>query len=523
MSNDWNWWFASEYGRDQILREGLENAAVEAAAAERRTSRLRSELTALQGSLEQRIAALSRAFDAYVELGDVREQLAAFPDTSRARLDALRAIDALGSGRSAPPLAVGDGGYWLVHGCNAVIARSGGTPDAAVEAEAARLGGGDFELFWVATLGALGRGAETADRLGAVLASDGTLSPHQAAVLDAVALGDFGPRPDLTALRDAVEADPAENWDAWLGGFGRTDPDQITALVRLIDADTAAAPDAPGRADPSPGQAGSGQAASDPDAERSDAVRARLRGAVAEIVGRGHGEEAPLLARARELRGIVEHPAAQAIPEPERVSAAEAVRSAIADPNTDPQVRRVLVGVAARPLAAWLDRAGPADPEPTAVVLRSYGTSITITADSVDEEQVAQARSRMAADVAPARVVPLLAAAAAALVFAIVLFVLRQPFGGVLAVLAALGLAGWAAVRRNRRRIALDSASEERRRLDREVDEARGQAAAADQAARRRAVATAAAAGELRSRLTPPATASATAGSAGASAYWPTA
>ena len=43
-------------------------------------------------SLASRIDALSTAFDAYVELGDLREQLDDFPDTAAVRRDASSAI-----------------------------------------------------------------------------------------------------------------------------------------------------------------------------------------------------------------------------------------------------------------------------------------------------------------------------------------------------------------------------------------------------------------------------------------------
>lgn len=73
MSSDWTWSFRSEYGRDVMLRDRLEELESESDAASNRASRLSSQLARVQGSLETRLTALSRAFDAYVELGDVPE------------------------------------------------------------------------------------------------------------------------------------------------------------------------------------------------------------------------------------------------------------------------------------------------------------------------------------------------------------------------------------------------------------------------------------------------------------------
>ena len=57
MVNDEEWFWSSEYGRDTLLRKELE-AQAEALAASRKsqqrdTSKLRSELRTMQGSLER--------------------------------------------------------------------------------------------------------------------------------------------------------------------------------------------------------------------------------------------------------------------------------------------------------------------------------------------------------------------------------------------------------------------------------------------------------------------------------------
>ena len=98
MGDDWGWYFTSADRRTSLLRDELDAVRSSASA---QTSRLTSQLRTLQGSIETRLSALSAAFDAYVELGDIREQLAGYPDTTVVRRDAMVAIESLAGGRRA--------------------------------------------------------------------------------------------------------------------------------------------------------------------------------------------------------------------------------------------------------------------------------------------------------------------------------------------------------------------------------------------------------------------------------------
>ncbi|GAB3925638.1 hypothetical protein GCM10011575_06150 [Microlunatus endophyticus] len=170
-----DWWFRD---RDYVLRENLESLEASSAAAASRSARLSSQLSQLQGSLEHRLNALSSAFDAYVQLGDVREQLAAFSEAATIRREALVAIGDLGDGRPATPVDDRGTDYWVAAATNAMIARISGAPDAA---GAAAVSGAEPEarLFLVAAAGALGHGAEVAHALPALLHSeDGRLDDH---------------------------------------------------------------------------------------------------------------------------------------------------------------------------------------------------------------------------------------------------------------------------------------------------------------------------------------------------------
>jgi hypothetical protein len=151
------WWFSGEYGRDQILRDRYESVQADASAAQARTSRLSSQLSQLQGSIEARLNALSEAFDAYVELGDVREQLTPYEDSAAVRRDAMAAIAALGEGRPIQTVDDRGTGYWIAAATNAVTARASGRPDVAAE-QTLTAQHRDAELFMVAAAAAIDRG-----------------------------------------------------------------------------------------------------------------------------------------------------------------------------------------------------------------------------------------------------------------------------------------------------------------------------------------------------------------------------
>lgn len=220
MSSDWTWSFRSEYGRDVMLRDRLEELESESDAASNRASRLSSQLARVQGSLETRLTALSRAFDAYVELGDVREQLLAFTGTAEIRRRAVAAIAALGR-RATPQPMPPDSQYWLVLAMTAVIARAGGGSDPEAEQAAIELDR-EAERFIVATLGALGHGGQVVDRLPSLLVTDDALDPGQQALWQAAAEGLFGPSA-LPSIRSSWAAgitggseSALSGWTSWI-------------------------------------------------------------------------------------------------------------------------------------------------------------------------------------------------------------------------------------------------------------------------------------------------------------------
>lgn len=233
---DWEWFLSSEAGQHRILRGEIEGLQASASTARARSARLSSQLRQLQGSLETRLQALSAAFDAYVELGDVREQLDDRPDSSAIRRDAVSAIETLSRGGRPEPLDHRGLDYWLSHAVNAVMALTGGGADPAAERQATELSP-DAELFIVAAAGALGAGPSVATRVPSLLVSDGTLASRQVVLWKAVLAGVFGPLLDLIGPVWVPALDTsADHWAAWVRSAGRT-AEAIESL-RWLDATT---------------------------------------------------------------------------------------------------------------------------------------------------------------------------------------------------------------------------------------------------------------------------------------------
>ncbi len=353
MSDDVSWFWAGEYGRDQILRENIDDLHAQLSQSSRQSYRLSSQLAELSGSIDARLQALSIAFDAYVELGDVREQLAGYPDTSQIRREAREALTAVLDGRPARP--VDDRGlpYWLPFAVNAVLAIAAGGTDPAAE-ETARSLSPDSELFVVAAAGAVGRGEAVRDRLPVLLTTDEVLSQAQQALWRAACAGIFGPVEEVLAeieplwrtslaadLADhANPADPAEpadghgadSWTAWVKAEAGDGPAAITAWLQ---ARTSAA------SDPSPKPSAAAPPAGAPDAG------AGLRDVVSVLAGQGMGEEIALLHRARELRARIESPTAArgreaTVAEPRPVTVRDVVRRTFADTGVGSPAQRVV-------------------------------------------------------------------------------------------------------------------------------------------------------------------------------------
>lgn len=397
MTDDWQWFWASEQGRDRILRNELEGLQIASNRASERSSRLNSQLAQLQGSIESRLEALSSAFDAYVELGDVREQLDGYPDTAAIRRDAAAAIDQLGRGAAAPPVDARGVDYWLPYAVNAVIALAAGRQDPEAERHAVELDR-DAEMFVVAAAGALGQGPRVAARVPDLLVCDGVLTEHQLSLWKACSAGVYGDvlpavRPRWAASLDTAAA--SDDWVNWVHSEAHS-PDAEEAL-RWLDRESAVLT-GPDDAVPVP------PAAPVPTSQPVEPdPKVWLRSVVAELIGRGAPGEADLLTRARNLRAQIEKPGAEQRPTAPSGSASlvpvdVAVRLAYAGADPGSALRRELLGWIAAPLVAALGRlaAEATKREPGQVALRTPGGTLSIPPTGPDPAKLQRVKDNIA-------------------------------------------------------------------------------------------------------------------------------
>ncbi len=421
------WYFASERQRDRMLRGAVDDLEAQYAI---HTASLRSDLEHLRGSFEQRLDALGRAFDAYVQLGDARERLSRLPLGLRSRPDALAAFDTLLQGERATPLDETVHDDWLARATNQLIGLVDGTVPPGP-------GNGDvIDEYLVCALLRLGRTDLLGGRMARLLAGKDALGPFEETLLWACALGWVHVderRRVLAGCADAVAA--RTDWPTAL----RLDADLVrgtTWLAQIIHQGDA----------------------------RDGARDLSTTGALLEarrhwLIRAASDEERELQERIEVLRWRVEHPME---PEP-RVSApvpvAVVVERMILHPATDRGVRLELLRLVGEPVRGlvrgWCD-------EPTTLPLEqqtsisalyehfaSRAQTVTVTDRGPDPAELARAR-RAITEAPPGmgRGTGFLVGAGVLAVVGVVLVVLDQPWlvPGLAALVGAVML-GWSGVR----------------------------------------------------------------------------
>ena len=505
MPDDWSWFWAGENGRDNLLRDEIEGLQSRAYAASQQSAQLSSQLRRLQGSIESRLQALSVAFDAYVELGDVREQLAGYPDTSAVRRQSLRALSVLEQGGVPEPLAADPSGYWLVDATNEVIAltsgTASGTPDRgsggtrAVE-ETPAGPGTEHETFVVAALGWLGHGERAGDRVARLLLGDGALAAAQVVLWRALVHGRFGDAA-LVSVREPWQRDldlAPGTWDRFVTEHQaeRGPVGTLRWVAALVDGRVPDAEPAPG----SPGAGDVDQVAGAASGQRTDAVaagrgdddRTGLRRVVDALVGAGTGDERALLERARVLRTRIENPGspvADPTAEPPRTPTTRLVQEALVDPHVGGSARAELVrwvrpGLEAA-VGAVAAEVAAERPEPRLV--HTEMGQVEVSGAGVDEARLAEldAGAVERFTVARSQLLAPAVAGGVALLAGLVLLATDHAGLGVVLVVVAVVLAVIALRAVLRGRAARAELADVRHRTRRRVEEGRT-AAAADEA-----------------------------------------
>ncbi|HEY7598071.1 MAG TPA: hypothetical protein VH969_33355 [Actinophytocola sp.] len=396
-----NWW--TDYQQNKRLR-GLEAdlSSVSASLASARSSqrRLNAELSKVRGSLEQRLDRLSAAFDAFVEISDLRMTLVLFDEQGRVRHQARRLLAGTG-----PDGEVSDvDGYWLAPAVSALRVAVDGVVDADSLNLAKARDPQRAAVFHVLGAGLLGgRSTVDAGLLADVLPVPAATMPrHQRAVWTLAADGFFGPAgwelvrsrgvEFVRALPDDARGSAVDALRA-IGTAGATStspPRELEGLGDVTIALGAGASLATLRSWVEETLAGY---PSEPPAEADPAVRP----VVELLVEEGSPVEQPLLVRERELRAVIEgkggQPPAWDGPAGETVELLRTDAKDASHPARRAAAVRIcgeLVITAAERLAAT----ARAD-APYRVEARTRQGLVTITADGPDQGSVARARSRI--------------------------------------------------------------------------------------------------------------------------------
>ncbi|HEU5483593.1 MAG TPA: hypothetical protein VFU98_01700 [Microlunatus sp.] len=515
-TDDWQWFWAGESGRDSILRDEVEGLHARLSSASASTSRLSSQLANLSGSIETRLNALSKAFDAYVELGDVREALGAYEEPAAVRRDVMAAVEALAGGRPAPSVDARGLDYWLPYATNAVIGYVQGTP-TDVDLDRARELAPRADLFVVAACGALGHGTEVAGLVPTVLTGDQVLTEHQRVIWQAVADGWYGELTgDLAAglaevWRPLLDREPVAGWSAWVRSHASSPAAGVSWLHTLVTDPASLRVTAGERSARDDelfhGFARSSDAAAEPATPDS---RDALRAVVTELIGRGMPAEADLLQRARELRALIEEPSRRPTPaeELDPVTVVTQVRHALLGPLTSPSARATVLCWTAPALSAVLDELTRTAQEapPVRKTLRGSGGVIDVTPAGPDQTAMAAGLARLDAAYAVPRT-PLIGwsvGSAAAALLALGLGIAGSGWAWLFAIALVIGVVG-VARQLSARRATHHARADAVERLQREVAEATAEVEATERERSAELVQLTGVTADLRSRLGSPA------------------
>jgi hypothetical protein len=410
-----SWTDYSQNTRIRDLEEALDSAHARMANERRH---LRSELSQVRGNLEKRLDRVSATLDAFIELSDVRETLALFGDAARARHRTLQMLD----GAAVADLRLDDvPDYWLVpaaHGLHALYADDPATARLRFD-EAARRDPARGRAF-AALATALTR-AEHARAMGATLTAD--LLPHlpvpsaeidraQRSLWLLTADGSFG-----DDAREHLLLSTLRHWSA-----EGAQPTRVTGLAAAAPAGTRG----PGRGRPPAeitqrltaareltalregvaritGLGGEDHAveALAPDRVSADFLWESLR----LLVEEGSPEEAPMLARAGELRSVIEGGASGPPAWGDRVGTVAALLNDDMVRDGAPPHRRTFALVLQRPAVldtaeTLLGRATEPVEDRTSVPIR--GMRVRVTSEGADARDLADLDTRLAQEHATA-------------------------------------------------------------------------------------------------------------------------
>ena len=408
------------------------------------SSRLRSELSRIRGSLESKVDRLTAAFEAFVELSDIREQMAVYTDAAIVRHQVRLMFAAVGAGRTPEPPELPDvPGYWLVPGARALYARMSGEPTRAAKyAEAAIELGGERARYFLIAGARLAEPIDlTAVELAALLPKGENVTRAQRDFWLAAAAGAFGGAGRalaINAVSGALGAEPKAT-EPWLTGVRRFSRGSVADMLSGLREHCTTRPV---EASPEPAAAAADER---PAADREqDQPIAALAALVEALINEGHDPERPLLRRAEKLRGLVERGVA---PEPYRaydepVGTMTELAYADAFEGTAPSSARTVALRAAGPwlLAAARDVVATAPVPAAHDTVRLRGRDVAIVGTAPDPAAMKKIRADLAAgyESHPAQQYVGFGFAAVGLVAAVIGFAIGQVAIGLLGLLVLL-------------------------------------------------------------------------------------
>ncbi|TCC02754.1 hypothetical protein [Kribbella soli] len=206
-----DWW------TDRKQNQQLSNLESEMSYARQEASSLRSQLSRVQGSLQSRVDSMSRAFDAFVELSDLRHETAGFVDAAELRRYATRVLSAMASSAEIPEAGAPVARYWLSPATQALISLHASTPDEQAISTAMELDQRRTSIYLSLALAVLGQRHqvqnEWLDVAFGVPAADGTLTRVQRVLWTTAARGGFGADGlELVVKRLQSAASPDGGW-----------------------------------------------------------------------------------------------------------------------------------------------------------------------------------------------------------------------------------------------------------------------------------------------------------------------
>ena len=308
----------SEWSNVRSLQDQIDNQMALAASHQQRVS---SQLAKVQGDLSHRVDRLSQAFDAFVELGELRDTLGLYTEARRWRMLAKTVIEGAVSTRQFPGDVDGTGlddvaGYWLVPAIKALPGILGAEPDSALLGEAIARDELRTATFVSAVAPLLGHPEMATNWIDKAMRSDDGNLTHAQRVLWLAAIDGTLPDGSVAAVRSALaHRISATDTDARTSAVGAAMP--VTNPPRSATAGARAAAAAAtvrqwlewasefdARAG-APRPALHGSAGAQPPSAPADTTADALLDVVRSLVEEGSIEERDLLDRSEALRATI--------------------------------------------------------------------------------------------------------------------------------------------------------------------------------------------------------------------------